>query len=122
MDLVSQLTGVKPSEIIFASGASKSTLWCQIVADVLGLPVHVPKVKEATALGGAILAGIGVGIYEDVETAAKRIVKIENTYHPNEENHAIYNHLYTNWREIYSAQLSLSDRKLTKHMWNAPGV
>ncbi|WP_313134468.1 autoinducer-2 kinase [Anaerocolumna sp.] len=122
MDLVSQLTGIKPSEIIFASGASKSSLWCQIVADVLGLPVHVPKVKEATALGAAILAGIGVGIYEDVESAAKKIVKIENTYYPNQENHTIYNNLYTNWREIYSAQLSLSDKKLTKHMWNAPGV
>ena len=122
MDLVSDVTGVKPSEIIFASGASKSSLWCQIVADVLGLPVHIPKVKEATALGAAILAGIGVGIYDDIQSTAKKIVKIDKTYYPNQENHAIYNNLYANWREVYSAQLALSDKKLTKHMWNAPGV
>ena len=47
MELVQESTGHMPSEVIFASGASKSPLWSQILADVLGIPVKVPAVKEA---------------------------------------------------------------------------
>lgn len=60
MQLVRESTGNIPKEVVFASGASKSELWCQILADVLGIPVNVPNVKEATALGAAIMAGHGV--------------------------------------------------------------
>ena len=49
------LTGTFPSEVIFAGGAAKGKLWPQILSDVLGIPVKVPVVKEATALGTAIL-------------------------------------------------------------------
>ncbi|PKM52090.1 MAG: autoinducer-2 kinase [Firmicutes bacterium HGW-Firmicutes-7] len=122
MELITSVTNSKPTEVVFASGASKSPLWCQILADVLGLPVHVPKVKEATALGAAILAGIGVGIFDNIDNAVKRIVQWEETYYPNSENHALYNEMYQPWREVYAAQLKLSDKKLTKNMWIAPGI
>jgi autoinducer 2 (AI-2) kinase len=122
MDLVREAAGGMPEEIIFASGASKSPLWCQIVADVMGLPVKVPVVKEATALGAAILAGYGVGVYGSIEEAADSLVKWEKTYIPNSENHDTYNKMYTVWREFYLAQLSLSDRRVTRYMWAAPGL
>lgn len=122
MELVSSVTKDKPSEIIFASGASKSPLWCQILSDVLGLPVHVPKIKESTALGAAILAGIGVGVFDNVEDTVKRIVQWEETYYPNEDNHALYNEMYQEWKAIYAAQLELCDKKLTNNMWIAPGI
>ena len=122
IELVTSVTGKAPTEIIFASGASKSPLWCQIVSDVLNIPVHVPKVKEATALGAAILAGKGVGIYDDVAETVKKVVKIEHTYYPNAENAAVYAGLYDNWRIVYAAQLKLADQKLTRNMWSAPGV
>lgn len=122
MELVADLTGKMPKEIIFASGASKSPLWCQILCDVIGIPVHVPKVREATALGAAILAGIGVGIYTDISQTAKELCHIETTYYPNTLNHETYNQLYITWKEVYRAQLELADRKLTKNMWIAPGL
>ena len=122
MELVASVTGNKPKEIIFASGASKSPLWCQILSDILGLPVRVPKVKEATALGAAILAGIAVGIFEDIKNTADNLVQFDETYYPNSKNHAIYTNLYDRWREVYVAQLRLCDRKITKNMWIAPGV
>lgn len=122
MDLVTLVTGKSPQEIVFASGASKSPLWCQILADVLGLPVHVPRVKESTALGAAILAGIGVGLFDSIEAAVKEVVHIEETYYPNFDNQAVYNDLYTKWRKVYATQLELSDNNLTKHMWIAPGI
>lgn len=122
LELVQEATGNMPAEIVFAGGASKSPLWCQIVSDVLGLPVKVPVVKEATALGAAILAGTGVGLYASISDAAKSLVRWDKTYQPNPEHHKQYAELYANWREVYKAQLALCDRKLTKNMWIAPGL
>ena len=122
MELVRESTGNIPKEVVFANGASKSDLWCQIVADVLGLPVKVPVVKEASALGAAIIAGYGVGIYSSISDAAKKLVKWDKVYEPNMENHAVYEEMYEPWHKVYAAQLELSNQKLTKNMWAAPGV
>ena len=122
LELVREATGNAPEEIVFAGGASKGDIWCQIVADVLGLPVKVPVVKEATALGAAILAGYGAGIYKDISETARSLVKWEKTYQPNMENHTVYEAMYAPWREVYQAQLALSDRGLTRYMWVAPGL
>lgn len=122
LDLVKEATGNMPAEIVFAGGAAKSPLWCQIVSDVLGLPVKIPVVKEATALGAAILAGYGVGIYKDISETAKKLVKWDKTYYPNMDNYKIYTELYKKWKEVYAAQLKLSDRGLTNYMWCAPGL
>lgn len=122
LDLVREATQNMPTEIIFAGGASKSPLWCQILSDVLGLPVKVPVVKEATALGAAVLAGVGIGIYSDAAEAAQKLVKWDREYQPNAENHALYLRMYESWRKVYAAQLELCREKLTKPMWSAPGV
>ena len=62
-DIITELTGISFSELTFTGGAAKGTLWPQIIADVLGVPVHVPAVTESSALGAAICAGTGAGIY-----------------------------------------------------------
>lgn len=122
LDLVFESTGKKPNKIIFANGASKSDLWCQIVADVLGMEVDVPVVKESTALGCAMLAGVGADIYSNLSEAGKKFCKIEKTFKPNIENTKIYSEIYTKWRKVYEQQLKLADEGLTKHMWIAPGI
>lgn len=122
MELVHEATGNIPSEIIFAGGASKSPLWSQILSDVLGMPVKVPAVKEATALGAAIMAGYGIGIYPSIEEGAKRTVKWDRDFVPNRENHKTYQDLYKTWRKVYAAQLSLVNEGVTKPMWEAPGL
>ncbi len=122
LNLVWEATGNKPEEIVFAGGASRSTLWCQILSDVLGLPVKVPVVKEATALGTAILAGYGIGLYKDISKTAQDLVVWEKTYQPDKKNHKKYNEMYEPWREVYKAQLELSDKHVTRYMWAAPGL
>ncbi|MEG0639258.1 MAG: autoinducer-2 kinase [Clostridia bacterium] len=122
LELVREATGNAPTEVVFAGGASKGALWCQILADVLGLPVKVPAVKEATALGCAILAGYGVGLYPDIAQTAERLIRWDHVYTPNAQNHALYEKMYAPWRELYAAQLSLSDRQITRYMWVAPGL
>lgn len=122
LDLVREATGNQPEEIIFAGGASKSSLWCQILSDVLGLPVKIPVVKEATALGAAILAGYGAGIYKDISKAAGDLVKWDTTYIPNMDNHKLYCDMYEHWRKLYKAQLDICNQDLTRSMWAAPGL
>lgn len=122
MELVYESTGARPSEVIFAGGASKSPLWSQILADVLNMPVRVPVVKEATALGAAILAGYGVGIYPSIAEGAAKTVQFEKTFLPDKKNHAVYEALYSKWRSFYKAQLDLVNKGITEPMWKAPGL
>ena len=121
-EMVKELTGNSPKEVVFANGASKSDLWCQIMADVLNVKIKVPKVKEATALGAAICAGVGAGVYKDIESAALSLVAWDKEYTPIEGNVKTYEELYKNWIKMYDVQLQLADSGVTNHMWKAPGL
>ncbi|MBU5900432.1 glycerol kinase, partial [Vibrio cholerae O1] len=70
--------------LVFAGGGAKGKLWSQILSDVTGLPVRVPVVKEATALGCAIAAGVGAGLFDDLAATGERLVRWECQYQPNE--------------------------------------
>jgi autoinducer 2 (AI-2) kinase len=122
LKLIQEETNFYPNEVIFAGGASKGKLWSQTLADVLGVPVKVPVVKEAAALGTALYAGVGVGIYSDIYEAVSTIVKWDRIHAPNLENHQKYLEIYERWRKIYNEQLKLADSGLTTHMWKAPGL
>jgi len=120
--IVESITGNTIDSILFGSGASKSPMWCSIVADTLGIPVTVPCIKEATALGAAILAGVGAGVYGGLNETVQRLCTLEKTYEPNKENHEVYLELNERWKTVYHNQLALADQGLTNHMWKAPGL
>ncbi len=122
IDLLYDTTGHKPEKIFFAGGAARSKLWCQILADTINMPVIVPREKEATALGAAILAAYGIGHFKTIEEAVANMTNIEAEYKPNKENHNTYSRLYLLWREFYKKQLELCDNKITQYMWIAPGL
>ena len=109
-------------EIVFAGGASNGPLWCQILADVTGCRIKVPKVTEATALGAAMAAGMGAGVYENIVQAAEELIVWEKEYMPDNENFNTYTKIKEQWQEVYENQLTLVDRGLTESMWKAPGV
>ncbi|WP_345993511.1 autoinducer-2 kinase [Sulfurimonas sp. HSL-1716] len=119
---IKEFTGIEIDTVVFAGGASKGTLWPQILADVTGCSVKIPKVTEATALGAAMAAGVGAGIYEDIVSAANRLVVWDKTYEPNMQNKQIYDELKTKFEHAYSAQLKLVDEGVTTSMWKAPGL
>ncbi len=119
---IKKFTGISIDTIVFASGASKGELWCQILADVTNCRILVPKVKEATALGGAIAVGVGVGIFKSIEDGANKLVSWEKEYIPNKKNHKIYQKLTKKWIKAYKLQLKLVDENITNSMWKAPGL
>ena len=119
---IQKFTGIKIDTVVFASGASKGKLWCQTLADVLNCKVKVPKIKEATSLGVAICAGVGVGTFEDIPSTAKKYVQFENIYFPNEDNTKKYKKQIKLWQKVYNEQLKLVDNHLTTSMWKAPGL
>ncbi len=55
--------GIIPDKLVAVGGTTRNSFWMQNKADITGLPIEVPDVEEATPLGAAILAGIGVGLY-----------------------------------------------------------
>jgi len=119
---IQEFTGVKIEEIVFAGGASKGALWCQILADVTGYKVKIPEVTEATALGAAMAAGVGAGVYGSLIEASEQIISWNREYLPNILNFSEYNIIQQKWCEIYDAQLALVDRGLTESMWKAPAL
>ncbi|RLA76255.1 MAG: autoinducer-2 kinase [Epsilonproteobacteria bacterium] len=119
---IASFSGIRSDTLTFAGGASNGKLWSQILADVTGREIRIPIVKEATSLGGAMMAGVGVGIYEDIDEAARELVRWERTVEPNRENFAKYQEIKAQWQEIYAAQLALVDRGLLTSLWKAPGI
>ncbi len=120
--IIESLTRRKAKEIVFCGGAAKGFLWPQIMADVFGVTVQVPVVKEATALGAAICAGVGAGLYDNVRDTAMKLVKWEKTFEPNPDNHRHYEKLYSQWRKVYENVLSMVEQRLLKSMWRAAGI
>ncbi len=74
--------GTALREIIATGGGAKSPIWCQLQADITGLPVSVPVEKEAACLGVAMIAAVSHGRYSDFGAAAKECVAMQKQYLP----------------------------------------
>jgi len=119
---IKEFSDVEIDEIVFAGGASKGELWCQTLADVTGCRVKIPKVTEATALGTAMAAGVGAGIYSSLVDASKGLVEWSREYEANMDNFIKYQEIKDKWIEAYEVQLKLVDDNITTSMWKAPGL
>lgn len=94
----------RATEIRSLGGGAKSRVWCQIKADVLGVPVKVIAQSEsAPCMGAAILAGVANGIWPSVEAAVDRFVSFSEVFVPREENRAVYDRTYAKYIEISKA-------------------
>lgn len=122
LGIVREVAGVEIEEAVMTAGASKGTLWPQVVADTLGIPVRIPAVKESTALGAAIYAGVGAGLFADAATAAGELARFERTVEPQPPAVAAYTDLYEQWLELYRRSLELSEAGLVRPLWRAAGT
>lgn len=108
--------------LTLAGGASKGRLWPQIVADVTGRAIRIPKVREATALGGAAAAAVGIGQFASLREAGAAFVRWDRTVEPNPANRAVYDEARGRWEAAYRMQRRLVDAGVTTSMWRAPGT
>jgi len=95
--------GLEFEEVRITGGATRSPLWNQIQADIYNIPVAKGSVEEATSLGAAILAGVGVGIFKSVSDAAETMVQIGERREPDEKNREVYDKLYKVHNDVYMA-------------------
>ncbi len=75
---------------IGASGGGRSTLWKQIISDVLDLPIDIMQAEEPGCLGAALLAGVGVGIYQNIQEAVQRAVHLHSRTLPDTTSTEVY--------------------------------
>ena len=90
------------SEIRLIGGGAKSPLWCQIVSDVFGLPVKRPE-NDDSSFGGALLAGVGIGVFENERAAVNKANKIVRIYEPDMANHRKYESFFSIYQQIVKA-------------------
>ncbi|MCW4011706.1 MAG: FGGY-family carbohydrate kinase [Candidatus Bathyarchaeota archaeon] len=97
LDQLREISGLEFDYLHFCGGNSKSDLWMQIQADVLDMPVHVPLIHDASAVGTAILASIGSGYYGSVDEAVECMVKTGRVYKPRRDCVEEYQTHYDRW-------------------------
>jgi xylulokinase len=105
-DITDRLSAMKlgGGEIRVIGGGSRSALWLQIKADVTGMPVRQVLNSEPTALGAAMLAGVGAGSYRDAPEAAAQMTKLADfCYEPDPATAEIYEDAYRNYRALFDA-------------------
>jgi xylulokinase len=108
--------GTRLDRFVAVGGATRNRLWMQNKADVTGREIQVPDVQEATPLGAAILAGIGVGLYCDEEDAFRRVHRPGTTYLPDPANSRRYEQGFRNYRELYPSLKTVSHRLYEESM------
>jgi len=94
--------GINPDRLVVVGGATRNPFWMQNKADITGLPIDVPEVEEATPLGAAILAGIGIGLYRNEQDAFERVYKKGKTYQPDPGLASKYAEWYQIYQQLYS--------------------
>jgi xylulokinase len=95
--------GTKIEEVRIWGGAAKSPLWNQIAADVYGVSASKTDVSDAGLVGAAICAGVGVGLFDDAQTGANRMVHVAEHYEPNADAAGQYDEMFGIYKDAYQA-------------------
>lgn len=97
--------GVSPTVIIATGGGAKSPIWCQMQADITGLPVYIPTEKEAACLGAAMIAAVSSGRFADYGEASDACVSFSDHYLPKKSE--LVEKKYRRFCALYEASLKI---------------
>jgi L-xylulokinase len=84
-------------------GGSRSQIWSQMFADILETPIEIPDGRETGALGAALTAGVGTGLYADYAEAVEQAVSVVRTHDPNPQHAPIYQARYQEYKRLLEA-------------------
>lgn len=91
--------------ILAVGGGTKSAIWCQMWADIAGIPVKIPQEQEAACLGAAMIGAVADGHFVDYAAAAAACVAIKEVYLPSPNT--IYEEKYSKFCALYNATLHI---------------
>ena len=100
---VAKTLGIPITRTKICGGGAKSPLWCKMIANILNLKVDKIESEEGPALGAAMLAAVGCGVYGSVEEIAEKMVKVVDTIEPDPSIAAKYDEKYAQFKQIYPA-------------------
>ena len=102
LELLREL-GARPEVARISGGGARSSLWVEIVAAVLGLPLERTESEEGSAFGAALLAGVKAGVFADAHDAVARCVRIRDRIEPDPSSAEAYERGYGRYRKLYPA-------------------
>ena len=92
--------GAAPERVRLTGGGARSDLWSQMFADVLGMPVEASDAEESGARGAALAAGVGLGVYRDVDDAMQRGTRAGRSYQPDAALEDLYTQRFAMYRRL----------------------
>jgi L-xylulokinase len=110
--------GARVDEVVLSGGGSRSQIWPQIFADVLGVPVTVARGRETGALGAAIAAGVGVGAFADFGEGASAMTAAARHYRPDPAIAPAYDRRYGVYAAILQAMTPIWQNMATAQVQN----
>jgi xylulokinase len=102
--------GIVADSFVSVGGGANNAFWMQTKADVMGKPFETPEIEEATPLGAAILAGIGVGLFRDEQEAFDRVYRPGRVFEPDLKLSALYTERYEIFKQLYPALKEIHTR------------
>lgn len=92
----------KIESVVVVGGGARSNFLMQLFADVTGKTILVTNGTEFGAKGAALLAGVGAGVFENLEQAVNQCVHVERSYEPNLKNSEKYREIYMLYKHLYT--------------------
>ncbi len=123
LETLEALSGQRYDTLQFTGGSSQGRLWPQIIADVTGRDIEIPVVKETTALGCAMLAAVGAGLFATLDEAVAAMASpIERRVVPDPDNMALYAPLKARWSEVTDGLRDLGEASGLEPIWRPAGA
>lgn len=98
-----KMAGTSFHKMYATGGGAHSAIWMQMKADMLGVPIVALKTVDAGTVGSAMLTGIAIGVFRDLQDAADHMVEPTLTYEPRKEMQEKYQLVYERYRKVYEA-------------------
>ena len=106
VEMHENVSGVTADSLCVVGGGSRNRLWQHIKANITQKPVEISDESEATALGAAMLAAIGDGVYEGIEEASAMLAKNNLRITPDTSNKELYDTFYSLYKMGYDSQVA----------------
>jgi xylulokinase len=101
--------GLVYREYRLIGGGAKSRLWAQIVCDVLGQPLLLPRQQDA-AYGAALIVGVAAGLFDSSPAAIQELIQLEARLEPDAQTHAVYSDLFEIYRDADKRLIDIAHR------------